>query len=263
MIFGMQDMYAVTEADLKCGVAPVPESLKKRIERDTQLLAEKKAALAEKRVSNQKLRAEAAERIEKYDAEYKKAVEDEIAAKRAAKAAGSLYKVAEPKVFFVVRLKGVNKVAPAPRKVLQLFRLMQIHNGVFLKVNKATENMLKHITPFVAFGTVSLSLVRKMIYKRGYLRVGATGSKQRVRIQHNEQISSLLGQYGIHTVEDMVHEIVTCGPNFKHVNKALWAFKLKSPAGGLLCKRHGFAEFRKGDWGNRGAYMTKLVERMI
>jgi large subunit ribosomal protein L7e len=41
---------------------------------------------------------------------------------------------------------------PKTRKILQLLRLRQIFNGVFLKVNKATINMLRRVEPYVAYG---------------------------------------------------------------------------------------------------------------
>ena len=36
-----------------------------------------------------------------------------------------------------------SQVSPKVKKVLQLFRLRQINNGVFIKLNKATINMLR------------------------------------------------------------------------------------------------------------------------
>lgn len=47
---------------------------------------------------------------------------------------------------------SINGIHPRPRKVLQLFRLRQINNGVFVKLNKATLNMLKIAEPYVAWG---------------------------------------------------------------------------------------------------------------
>ena len=35
------------------------------------------------------------------------------------------------------------QVSPKVKKVFQLFRLRQINNGVFIKLNKATINMLR------------------------------------------------------------------------------------------------------------------------
>ena len=46
------------------------------------------------------------------------------------------------------------RVSPKVRKVLTLFRLNQIHNAAFLKVNKATLEMLKLVEPYVAYGYV-------------------------------------------------------------------------------------------------------------
>ena len=54
----------------------------------------------------------------------------------------SYYVPAEPRLAFVMRIRGINQVAPKVRKVLQLFRLRQINNGVFIKLNQATINML-------------------------------------------------------------------------------------------------------------------------
>ena len=63
--------------------------------------------------------------------------------KMEAKKAGNFYVPSEPKLAFVVRIRGINQIAPKPRKIMQLFRLRQINNGVFIKLNKATINMLR------------------------------------------------------------------------------------------------------------------------
>ena len=42
-----------------------------------------------------------------------------------------------------MRIRGINQVSPKVKKVLQLLRLRQINNGVFIKINKATQNMLR------------------------------------------------------------------------------------------------------------------------
>lgn len=81
---------------------------------------------------------------------------------------GGFYRAPEAKVVFCIRIKGINKLAPKPKMILQLFRLRQLHNGVFIRVNKATMEMLQAVQPFVTYGYPSLSTVRKLIYKRGY-----------------------------------------------------------------------------------------------
>ena len=66
-----------------------------------------------------------------------------IRLKRDAKKEGNYYVPGETKLVFVMRIRGINQVSPKVKKVLQLLRLRQINNGVFIKINKATQNMLR------------------------------------------------------------------------------------------------------------------------
>ena len=63
------------------------------------------------------------------------------------------------------------------------------------------------------FSEPNLKTVRELIYKRGYGKV----NRQRVPLSNNSVIENALGKYDILSVEDLVHEIVTVGPNFKQV----------------------------------------------
>lgn len=55
--------------------------------------------------------------------------------KREAKTKGGFYVEPEAKVAFVVRIRGINDMHPKTRKILQLLRLRQIHNGIFIRVS--------------------------------------------------------------------------------------------------------------------------------
>jgi ribosomal protein L30/L7E len=59
---------------------------------------------------------------------------DTIRLKREAKAKNGFYVEPEGKVVFAVRIRGINDMHPKTRKILQLLRLRQIHNGVFVRV---------------------------------------------------------------------------------------------------------------------------------
>jgi len=63
----------------------------------------------------------------------------------------------------------------------------------------------------------NLKTVRELIYKRGYGKV----DKQRIPLSNNNVIEANLGKFDILCVEDLVHEILTAGPNFKQV-RTLW-----------------------------------------
>jgi large subunit ribosomal protein L7e len=107
-------------------------------------------------------------RAESYIKEYRDAEREKIRLIRTAKQEGSFYVPAEPKLAFVVRIKGINKIDPKKRKTLQLLRLLQINNGVFVRLTKATIEMLRIVEPFVAYGYPNLKSVRELVYKRGY-----------------------------------------------------------------------------------------------
>eukprot|EP00889_Picochlorum_renovo_P006449 jgi/Picre1/33479/NNA_008803.t1 len=142
----------------------------------------------------------------------------------------------EAKLLFVVRIRGMNDVAPKTKKILQLLRLRRINSGVFLRVNKATLNMLQKVEPYVAYGYPNLKTVKELVYKRGFGKVG----KDRIALTDNSIVEKALGESGIICVEDLIHEIYTVGPNFKQANNFLWPFRLSSPKGGIDKKRLHF-----------------------
>merc|ERR1712029_393923 len=163
-----------------------------------------------------------------YVKEYRDRERDELRLTREAKKSGNFYVPSEPKLAFVMRIRGINQVAPKVRKVLQLFRLRQIKNGVFVKLNKATINMLRICEPFITGGPPNLKSERELIYKRGFDKVDGN----RTAITSNDIIEKNLGRFGIICVEDLIHEIVTVGPNFKYATNFLWPFKMNTPTGG-------------------------------
>ncbi|CAL5060790.1 unnamed protein product [Urochloa decumbens] len=234
----------------------VPESVLRKRKREEQWAADKKEkALADRKKaleSRKIIFARAKQYAQEYDAQEKELVQ----LKREARLKGGFYVSPEAKLLFVVRIRGINAMHPKTRKILQLLRLRQIFNGVFLKVNKATINMLRRVEPYVAYGYPNLKSVRELIYKRGYGKL----NKQRIPLSNNNVIEEGLGKHNIICIEDLVHEIMTVGPHFKEANNFLWPFKLKAPLGGLKKKRNHYVE--GGDAGNRENYINELIKRM-
>ncbi|QPG75273.1 60S ribosomal protein L7 [Brettanomyces nanus] len=209
--------------------------------------------------ANKEKRAAIFTRTEAYYKEYQDAEDALIKAKRDAKANGTYYVEAEPNLVLVVRIKGINKIAPKPRKVLQLLRLNQINTATFVKLSKATLELLKLVDPFVAYGYPSLSTIRKLVYKRGFGKI----NKQRIALSDNALIEEVLGKYGIVSAEDLIHEIYTVGPNFKQANNFLWPFKLSNPNGGWGVRRKFQHFIQGGSSGNRENFINDLVKKMI
>ncbi|MCJ1424054.1 60S ribosomal protein L7 [Sticta canariensis] len=208
--------------------------LKKRKSQEKQR-EERLAELEKKKKARKEKRGVIFKRAESYVKEYRDAEREKIRLSRLSKQEGTYYVPAEPKLVFVIRIKGINKIAPKPRKILQLLRLLQINNGVFVRLSKATSEMLKVVEPYIAYGFPSVKTVRDLVYKRGYGKI----DKQRIPLTDNQLIEDNLGKYGLVCIEDLIHEIYTVGPNFKQASNFLWPFKLSNPTGGFRQSTHG------------------------
>merc|ERR1712044_100265 len=158
---------------------------------------------------NREKRREIFKRAEKYVKEYRVKERDQIRFAREARKHDNFYVPPQPRVAFVVRIRGINGIHPKPRKVMQLFRLLQINNGTFVKLNKATLHMLRIAEPYITWGYPNLKSVRELVYKRGYGKVEG----KRIPLTDNAVIERVLGKSGIICMEDLIHEIYTVGPN--------------------------------------------------
>merc|ERR1711998_405506 len=171
----------------------VPETVLKK-----QKIMAARAAAEEKAVADAKAKADDLAKYaytagEKYAAEYEALEKEMVDAKRDAKAKSAVYVPPEAKVAFVIRIRGINGVSPRVKKVLQLLRLRQIHNGVFVKLNSASIMMLRLVEPYVTYGYPNLKSVRELVYKRGFGKVNG----QRIALADNSVVEGVLGKYGI------------------------------------------------------------------
>merc|ERR1712017_40360 len=232
---------------------PVPESVLKKRKTQEKLAADKAAAADAARKANKDKRVAMYKSAEKYVKEYRNMAKQRVRMHRQAKAAGNHYVDGEAKLAFVVRIRGLNDMHPKTKKILQIMRLRQMNMGVFLKVSKASTEMLKRVEPYLSYGYPNLKSVRELIYKRGFGKI----NHQRVPLNDNSVVEAGLGKYGIMCMEDLVHEIYSVGPHFREANSFLWPFKLRPAKGGQAKKRKGFCE--GGQAGNREELMNKLI----
>jgi len=243
--------------DIEQGKQYVPESVLKKRKRDAKIADDRNKQLQTQTEQRKVKTEENRKKAEKYAKLYQERESHRINSIRKAKAEGNLFVPAQPKVALVVRIRGINNLAPQVRKILQLFRLRQLHNAVLIKLNKATINMIRRVEPYIAYGYPTQKTIERLVYKRGFAKV----NKQRIPINDNQIVEENLSKYGINCVEDLVHELYTVGPNFKAANSFMWYFKLSSPKGGFVNKRHSFQQ--GGDYGNREELINELVRRMI
>ncbi|KAI8464548.1 MAG: component of cytosolic 80S ribosome and 60S large subunit [Monoraphidium minutum] len=237
-------------------MTPVPELQAKKAKREQAWATQKAADALEARKKAKETRRVIFKKAAQYVNEYRQQEKDLIRLKREAKAAKGFYVEPEAKLAFVVRIRGLNKIHPKTKKILQLLRLRQIGNGVFVRINKATAGLLKRVEPYIAFGYPNLKSVRELVLKRGFAKV----NHNRLPLTDNKIVEENLGKHGIICVEDLIHEIYTVGPAFKAATNFLWPFKLSSARGGLDKKRVHYVE--GGQAGNREQKINNLIRRM-
>jgi large subunit ribosomal protein L7e len=238
------------------GTPAVPATMLKRQQNIERVKTARAIATIKRKRALKEKRTVIFKKAQVYAKEYHAKERDEIRLRRMAKRDGNFYVPAEAKLAFVIRIRGVNQVSPKVKKALQLLRLRQINNGVFVKLNKSTLNMLRLVEPFIAWGYPNLKTIRELVYKRGF----AKENHQRIPISNNEVIEGVLGSCGIICVEDLIHEIFTVGENFKKASNFLWPFKLSCPTGGMRVKTNHFVE--GGDHGNREDFINQMVRKM-
>lgn len=236
---------------------PMPEDLLKKRKRNLEREKTRIQGVAKRRKAGAQQRKAQFTRASKYALKYAELQNNLQHLREITLSNGKFFVEPEAKLAFVVRIRGLKSVLPKAKKALQLLRLRQINSGVFVRLNKATLNMLKLVEPYVAWGYPSLDTVRNLIYKRGHGKV----SGDRIALTSNKIIEDTLSKFDIICVEDLVHEVYTVGPKFKEANNFLWPFKLSPPRGGYESIKKHFIQ--GGSFGNREEYINDLVSRML
>merc|ERR1712127_931522 len=183
----------------------VPESVLKKQATQAKIAEEAKQASYEAKQKKRQDKKDSIAAAEKYNAEYKATDDAAIANRRQAKAQGGFYVPAMPKLALIIRIRGTIGVSPKAKKIMQLFRLRQIHNATFVRLNESTIRMLRLIEPYVTYGFPTRSTIEKLIFKRGFAKL----NKQRIPIADNTVIDEGVGSLGIKCCADLIHEIYT------------------------------------------------------
>lgn len=137
-----------------------------------------------------------------------------------------------PTLYFIVRISGPHgvQIPTKVHKILNLLRLNHINTGVFIQLTESIYPLIKLISPYTVIGKPSLQSVRQLIQKRATINVKEEESDQvkTVKLNDNNIVEERLGDDGIICIEDIIHEIVTLGENFKKVSYFLNPFVLNN-----------------------------------
>lgn len=136
----------------------------------------------------------------------------------------------KPTLYFIIRTPGPVgvKIPSKVQKVLMLLRLNHVNTGVFVKLTETIYPLLKLISPYTVIGQPSLQSVRQLVQKRAMVTVKQEGESKKIKLNDNNLVEEKLGEEGIICIEDIIHEIVALGDNFKTVTHFLDPFVLNN-----------------------------------
>ncbi|KAI7855990.1 component of cytosolic 80S ribosome and 60S large subunit [Circinella umbellata] len=216
----------------------VPETLLKKRKINERLAAENARKRAEDRKARQRAnRRQVFKRADEYIKEFKTKEYEQGRIRRMKQKKRTTGKNKYPLlegdddksniVVLVIRTRNSHNIHPKVKKTLKTLRLHQENDAVFVRLDAVTRKNLKVVLPYVKFGAANLNTVRELLVKRGHAFI----SGHRKPISDNTMIEEQLGEQGIICVDDIIHELVTCGENFDKVNRFLCPFKLNKQMG--------------------------------
>lgn len=234
----------------------VPYSQAKKLDYEAKMRTLEQKATEEHKRRKEANAAYAERRTKELVAEYKKEMAKEKALQKDAESKKCFYVAREPEFYVVVRIRGVNKVSPKVKKILQLMRLKKPNHAVFVRNNGPMKAMLQRVRAYVAFGFADIRLLRTLVYKRGMAKV----CNARTNLTSEAIEDHFLGK--IKCVEELIYQIYKGTDLFKKACNFLWPFRLCPP-------RKGFGHRKAVDvvqGGSTGCHYDKigeLIYRMI
>eukprot|EP01053_Blabericola_migrator_P013587 Blabericola_migrator_1__13586@NODE_99_length_14373_cov_95_300643_g89_i0_p7_GENE_NODE_99_length_14373_cov_95_300643_g89_i0NODE_99_length_14373_cov_95_300643_g89_i0_p7_ORF_typecomplete_len260_score74_36Ribosomal_L30_N/PF08079_12/0_03Ribosomal_L30_N/PF08079_12/1_4e04_NODE_99_length_14373_cov_95_300643_g89_i090429821 len=108
---------------------------------------------------------------------------------------------------------------------LQELGLTRQSLAILLPNTKESMKRLKAVEHFVYYGHPTIEIIRDLFVKHGYLKSGEP-------LSNNLLVEEAFGEQGLLSIDDLVHEIYTCGEAFETIVQNLKPFTLdviKSP----------------------------------
>jgi len=148
----------------------------------------------------------------------------------------------------IVRIRGSIGVRKKIEDTMRMLRLDAPNRCAVVPDDPSYKGMVEKVKDYATFGKINFETFLAMLKKRG-------------RLEGNKRLDEkTIKETGYESVEQMAKEIFEGRVNIKRVPKLKPVFKLTPPAHGFKStKQH----YPKGDLGDRGEAINKLLERMI
>jgi len=158
----------------------------------------------------------------------------------------------------IIRISGSwNRVANDIKSLLLKLKMKRLYSALILKYDKQTFKLITLIEPYITWGYINKTSITDLIYKRATY----FGNDQTLVPLDNTIIENNLGNLNLVCIEDIIHELASCGKSFKEVVNFL-GFFLLSPTDEIKKKIHLKVE-KGGSQGFRGDKINELLKKMI
>jgi len=128
---------------------------------------------------------------------------------------------------------------------------------LILKYDKQTFKLINLIEAYITWGYINKTMISDIIHKRA----NYYGNDNTLVALDNNVVEANLGNLNIVCIEDIIHELATCGKNFNQVVNFL-GFFLLSPSEEVKKKINLKVE-KGGAQGFRGDKINDLLKKMI
>lgn len=232
--------------------APVSSARKQEVQQKIQgIIKQQKEELARRVESNKQHAKLMTEKILK---EFSK---EQTELKQKLDSKNEIFVPAESNFFVAIQIKTQIRIAPRPKKTLSLLRLKQINNCVIVKNNQSIKNMFQNAKDYIAFGTISYELLRKLIYTRGFGKINGT----KVKLTNENIETAFEGKFKC--IEELCEAIYHGKDDMKDVLRFLCPFKLNPPRGGFSNGHKKRSFVQGGSTNDHKELLGELLERMI
>ncbi len=156
----------------------------------------------------------------------------------------------ENRCIFAIKIRGTIRASKKVRETLQMLRLNNTNNAVFIEDTPSFLGMLNIVRHYVTWGEPSKESIRLLIEKRG-------------RLLGDKKIDdSYIKKIGYSSLSELATEIFNCQIKYRDLQNVKPVFKLTPPSKGFkgtTKKSYGIG----GELGPRGEHIDHLLKRMV
>lgn len=160
-------------------------------------------------------------------------------------------KIDAEKTICIIRIRGAPNMRQTILDTLQLFNLHKVNHATVIRTNPSINGMLHKVKDYIAYGTIDLDTLKKLLKKRGMITGNKPLTDFHVKFATN-----------FDSIDNLAKGILEGKTKLREVPELKPVFRLHPPAGGFpgTIKRAVNAGGTLGNWGDK---INLLLKKML